>query len=246
MIFITGMKVIEEFIRSQMQHLSELFVMEGVEISEIQPLIESAMGKGIPLKRVSRDEMERLSGGRKVKKGIGATIGTFAYFDLNDIIESKQEESTLVMLDRIHDPHNLGAIARTAYCFGADGIIIQERRAPSVTAASIEASAGTLAHIPVVKVTNLSKTLDILVTQGFWTYVTVSESPEDDMDQHDFRGNVLIILGSEGEGVRQKLREKSDFTISIPIQSDFDSLNVSVSAGIILYALAKKRVGSKP
>lgn len=241
MLSITGLKIVREFIRSERQRIFEICIL-GEFRRQVADTLSTAERRGITIRVVSSGEMMAVHDGQ-VKNGIVARIDGFNYGEIDEVTGEESGTTLLVMLDRVFDPQNLGAIARSAYCFGATAVLLQEKRAPSITAAAVHASAGALAHIPVIKVVNLAKTADRLKGKGFWVYGTAPALSGVDMEEVDPPDKALIILGSEGEGIRKKLLEKCDFTVSIPVSSRFDSLNVSVAAGIILYTFQKKILG---
>lgn len=238
MLCVTGIKIVKEFIRSSAQRVSHLFILENIGSSFEMEMAELADAKGISLTVLSADSMQKIYRG-KVKNGIVARMDRYVFSDIEDLIEERDHTAVFVMLDRVYDPHNLGAIARSAYCFGAKAVIIQQKRAPSITEAAIHASAGALAHLPVVQVVNLAKTADYLKKKGFWIFGTATAEGIE-LEKLDTSSDMVIIFGSEGLGIRKKLLEKCDFKISIPLRGDFDSLNVSVAAGIVLHAVSGK------
>jgi 23S rRNA (guanosine2251-2'-O)-methyltransferase len=239
MLSITGLKIVKEFIRSKGQSISDIYILEGMGGDTENEIAELVMRKGIPVSVLSADHLKMTYRG-KIKNGIVARLDRFTYTNIDDLLDDRPGNSVFVMLDRVFDPQNLGAIVRSAYCFGVAAVIIQEKRAPSITEAAIHASAGALAHLPVVQVVNLSKTVEYLKRKGFWVYGTSIAEGGDFVERMDIAGDVLLIFGSEGEGIRKKLLEKCDFMLSIPLQREFDSLNVSVAAGIILYMVNRR------
>ncbi|NIO17375.1 MAG: 23S rRNA (guanosine(2251)-2'-O)-methyltransferase RlmB [Deltaproteobacteria bacterium] len=239
MLSITGFKIVKEFIESSTQTVRDIYLQEGAAGDTGDKIAALAGKKSIPVMFWPHDDMKKIFQG-KIKNGIVARLDKFAYSDIDVILDKRPDKSFFVILDRVYDPHNLGAIARSAHCFGAAAVVIQERRAPSITETSIHASAGALAHLPVVQVVNLSRTVDYLKKKGFWVYGTSAGAGGGDVALMDFSGDVVIIFGSEGEGIRKKLLERCDFEVSVPMGRGFDSLNVSVAAGIVLYTVNKK------
>ena len=166
---------------------------------------------------------------------------TFAKYDLDDVIAAKRGQySLLVVLDGIEDPHNLGAILRTADASGADGVVIPERRAAGVTATVIKASAGASEHLPIAKVTNIARTLEELKEKHLWI-VGLDERGTQNYDALDYNMDCAIVLGSEGKGVHDLVARKCDFLVSIPMLGKVPSLNVSVAAGVMLYEIVRQR-----
>ncbi len=156
-----------------------------------------------------------------------------------ELAEARQEQPFLILLDGITDPHNLGAIIRTAECAGAHGVIVQERRAVGLTPAAVKASAGAVEYLPVARVTNLGNTIEALKERNIWVYAA-------DMDGEDyagvkFDGAVALVIGAEGEGVSRRVLECCDKTVSLPLRGQLDSLNASVAAGVLMYAVMRSR-----
>lgn len=223
--------------------IEKLVVARGRTGEELQSILEAAKKKKVPFEFRDRTDIERLTGGKS--QGVAAFCRPYKYYDLADVLSrktrSRKQNKLLVLLDSISDPQNLGALIRTSYVFGADGVVIPERRAAPVTPVVIKASAGAAQLLPVSRVVNLAQTIDELKKDGFWIYGAVAESGRDFIE-FDYSGNTALVLGSEGEGLRGLVEKKCDFLVSIPMAGDLDSLNVSVAAGIILQEIARKRV----
>jgi 23S rRNA (guanosine2251-2'-O)-methyltransferase len=163
------------------------------------------------------------------------------YADFDDVLSHKRGQySFLAVLDGIEDPHNLGAIIRTAEGAGADGLIIPERRASGVTATVVKASAGASEYLPIAKVTNISRTLEELKDRNIWT-VGLDERGQKSYDELDYKMDCAIVLGAEGHGLHEQIRKKCDFLVSIPMLGKIASLNVSVAAGVVMYEIARQR-----
>ena len=171
-----------------------------------------------------------------------AFASAYQYHDVEDMLalaKERGEKPFLVILDGITDPHNLGAVIRTAECAGAHGVIVQERRAVGLTPSAVKASAGAIEHIMVARVVNLTSTLDMLKKQDIWAYAADAKGV--DYTTVDFSGGAVIVIGAEGEGVSRLVMEKCDQTVALPIRGKIDSLNASVAAGILLYAVLRSR-----
>ena len=158
---------------------------------------------------------------------------------LLDLARERGEAPFLILLDGITDPHNLGAIIRTAECAGAHGVIVQERRAVGLTPAAVKASAGAVEYLPVARVTNLTSTIESLKREGIWTYA--ADMDGEDYADLDLSGPIALVIGAEGEGVSRRVLESCDRTISVPIRGKLDSLNASVAAGVLMYAVLRAR-----
>jgi len=179
--------------------------------------------------------------GNNAHQGVVAVTSAKQYNDLDDLVEAKRGQySLLVVLDGVEDPHNLGAVIRTADASGADGVIIPERRAASVTALVAKASAGASEHLPVAKVTNIARTLEELKAKNIWT-VGLDERGPQSYDSMDYNMDCAIVLGAEGKGIHQLVARKCDFLVSIPMLGKVPSLNVSVAAGVMLYEIVRQR-----
>lgn len=223
--------------------IEKLVVARGRTGEELQAILDSAKKKKIPFEFRERPEVDRLAGGKS--QGVAAICRPYKYSELADILSgnsrSPQKNKLLVLLDSISDPQNLGALIRTSYVFGADGVAIPQRRAAPVTPAVIKASAGAAHRLPVCRVVNIAQTIDELKKEGFWIYGAAAGSGRD-FTEFDYSGSTALVLGSEGEGMRGLVEKKCDFLVSIPMVGDIDSLNVSVAAGIILQEIARKRI----
>jgi len=179
--------------------------------------------------------------GNAAHQGVVAVTSAKQYHDLGDVIAAKRGEySLMVVLDGIEDPHNLGAILRTADAAGANGVIIPERRAAAVTGTVTKASAGASEHLPIAKVTNISRTIEELKENNIWT-VGLDERPTKSYDQIDYNIDCAIVLGGEGKGLHDLVKRKCDFLVSIPMLGKVPSLNVSVAAAIVLYEVVRQR-----
>jgi 23S rRNA (guanosine2251-2'-O)-methyltransferase len=187
-----------------------------------------------------RQDVERLAGSSS-HQGVVAVTSAKTYADAEDILAHKRgEHALLVVLDGVEDPHNLGAIIRTADAAGADGVLIPERRATGVTATVAKASAGAVEHLPIAKVTNVARTLEELKSRNLWT-VGLDERAPQAYDAVDYATDCALVLGAEGKGLHELVRKRCDFLVSIPMLGHVPSLNVSVAAGVVLYEIARQR-----
>jgi 23S rRNA (guanosine2251-2'-O)-methyltransferase len=189
---------------------------------------------------VSRAELDRMAG-NVAHQGVVAVTSAKQYSDLDDVIASKRGDYSLVLvLDGVEDPHNLGAIIRTADAAGVDGLIIPERRAAGVSGTVTKVSAGATAHVPIAKVTNIARTLQNLKAQNLWI-VGLDERAPATYDTLDFNMNCALVLGAEGKGVHDLVKKNCDFLVSIPMLGKVSSLNVSVAAGVVLFEVVRQR-----
>lgn len=223
--------------------IDRLYVLDGCKDGPVLTIKREAAKKGCPIKYVAKERLDQLSETGK-HQGVVACAAAYAYAEVEDMLrraKEKGEAPFLLLLDGIEDPHNLGAIIRTANLAGAHGVIIPKNRAVGLTATVAKASAGALNYTPVARVTNLGQTIEALKKQGMWFVCADMDGTR--MYDLDLKGPVGLVIGSEGGGVGRLVREKCDFTAAIPMQGDIDSLNASVAAGILAYEIVRQRLG---
>lgn len=236
-----GRNAVMEAFRSG-RTIDKLFVLKGCQDGPINSILREARRTDAVISYVTKERLAQMSETGK-HQGVIAYTAAYEYAEVEDILklaEEKGEEPFLFLLDGIEDPHNLGAIIRTANLAGAHGVIIPKRRAVGLTAAVAKASAGALNFTPVAKVTNLSVTIEQLKEKGMW--FVCADTKGSVMYGLDLRGPIGLVIGSEGEGVSRLVREKCDYTASIPMKGDIDSLNASVAAGILAYEAVRQRM----
>ncbi len=221
--------------------IDRLYVQEGCQDGPVRTILSEAKKNGTIVSFVKKDRMDQLSQtGRH--QGVIACAAACSYAEVEDILEAarrKGEPPFLLLLDGIEDPHNLGAIIRTANQAGVHGIIIPKRRAVGLTATVARTSAGALSYVPVAKVTNLVRTMEELKEQGLWFVCANMEGEV--MYRQKLTGPIGLVIGSEGEGVSRLVKEKCDFITKIPMYGDIDSLNASVAMGILAYEIVRQR-----
>jgi 23S rRNA (guanosine2251-2'-O)-methyltransferase len=206
----------------------------------LQRIIEDCRKMSIPIRFLPRVELDRMAS-TGAHQGVVAVTSTKQYNDLDDVISAKRgQNSLIVVLDGVEDPHNLGAILRTADAAGANGVIIPERRAAGITGTVAKSSAGASEHLPVAKVTNIARTLEELKSKNLWI-VGLDERGTHTYDSVDYKMDCAVVLGAEGHGLHDLVKKKCDFLVSIPMLGKVPSLNVSVAAGIVLYELVRQR-----
>jgi len=206
----------------------------------LQRLIEDCRKIGIPVRFLQRTELDRMAG-NAAHQGVVAVTSAKQYNDLEDVIAAKRGKySLLVVLDGVEDPHNLGAILRTADAAGANGIVIPERRAAAVTGTVTKASAGASEHLPIAKVTNIARTVEELKENNIWT-VGLDERATQTYDAIQYNMDCALVLGGEGKGLHDLVKRKCDFLVSIPMLGKVPSLNVSVAAAVVLYEIVRQR-----
>jgi 23S rRNA (guanosine2251-2'-O)-methyltransferase len=209
----------------------------------VEAVVQLARSKSVPVRFEERSQIDRLAGTRE-HQGIAALAAAKPALELEDLLAAKTPQGLLVLLDGIEDPHNLGAIVRTALAAGAHGVVIPERRAVGLTDTVERASAGALAHLPVARVKNLVRAMEEMKEAGYWL-IGLDERAEKKYTEADFSGQVGIVLGSEGEGLHELTRKRCDFLVSIPTSGPVRALNVSVAAGVVLFEVVRQRSGKK-
>ena len=221
--------------------VEKIYVQRGEREGSINLLIGIASERKIPIIELDRQKMDRMCGNAR-HQGIIAAPSEQNYSSVEEILayaEEKGEPPFVVLLDGVEDPHNLGAIIRSAECMGAHGIIIPKRRAVGLTPTVAKASAGAIMHMRVAKVTNLSQTIDELKERGIWFYA--ADMDGESLYETDLKGAIGIVLGGEGDGVSRLVREKCDFVISVPMYGKVNSMNVSCAAAVILAQAANQK-----
>jgi 23S rRNA (guanosine2251-2'-O)-methyltransferase len=219
--------------------IDRIAIARGRHGERIEEIVRRARERGIPVRFEDRVQIDRLAGTRE-HQGVVALAAARAAKGLEDILASSTSSGLLVLLDGVEDPHNLGAIVRTALAAGADGVVIPERRAAGLTETVARASAGALEHLPIARVKNIARTMEELKEAGFWL-IGLDERGEKPYTQADFGGKVALVFGSEGEGLHELVRKRCDFVVSIPTAGPVRSLNVSVAAGVVLFEAVRQR-----
>src|SRR6266404_581416 len=235
-----GIHSVEETLKSRPQGVHYVAMARERNDIKLKRILEECRAAGIQVRFVEKKELERLAN-TGAHQGVVAVTQSKQYLTFEDLIENKRaDKSFLVVLDGVEDPHNLGAILRTANAAGSDGVIIPERRAAGVTGTVAKSSAGASEHLPVAKVTNISRTLEQLKAENIWT-VGLDERAPQSYDSIDYKMDCALVLGAEGKGVHDLVRKHCDFLVSIPMLGKVPSLNVSVAGGIVLYEIVRQR-----
>lgn len=240
---IEGRNAVLEAFRSG-KSIDKLYVLDGCQDGPVRSIIREAKKHDTILQFVAKERLAQLSETGK-HQGVIAMAAAYEYATVDDMLElakSKGEDPFLILLDNIEDPHNLGAIIRTANLAGAHGVIIPKRRAVGLTATVARTSAGALNYTPVAKVTNLVKTMEELKEKGLW--FVCADMDGDVMYKVNMKGPIGLVIGNEGEGVGRLVKETCDMTASIPMKGDIDSLNASVAAGVLAYEIVRQRYGA--
>lgn len=221
--------------------IKRLYVLSGMKDEKVNSLIDELKKTGTIINFVSRDELDSMAE-TKSHQGVIADVEDYKYVEVSEIIDyakSKNEEPFIVILDEIEDPHNFGAIIRSAECVGAHGIIIKNRNQAMVTATVVSSSAGATEFMRIARVTNINKTIKELKEQGMWFACADMDGTE--MNKTNLKGSIGLVVGSEGNGVSRLVKENCDFVVKIPMKGHIDSLNVSVATGILLYEINRQR-----
>lgn len=241
---IEGRNAVTEAFRAG-KTIDRLFVLDGCQDGPIKTIIREAKKTDTILTFVPKERLDQLSNTGK-HQGVIAYAAAYEYAEVEDILQAAEdagEAPFVILLDNIEDPHNLGAIIRTAHQAGAHGIIIPKRRAVGLTATVAKTSAGAINYLPVAKVTNLSAAIEGLKQKGLW--FVCADMDGELMYNVDLTGPIGLVIGSEGEGVSRLVKEKCDYIAKIPMFGKVDSLNASVAAGIIAYEVVRQRMNSK-
>ena len=240
-LMVEGRNAVIEAFRSG-KPVDKLFVLDGCQDGPVRTIIREAKKHDTIINFVTKERLDQISETKK-HQGVIAYAAAYEYSEVEDMLElakKKGEDPFLILLDDIEDPHNLGAIIRTANLAGAHGVIIPKRRAVGLTATVAKTSAGALNYTPVAKVTNLAKTMEELKEKGLW--FVCADMGGESMYRLNLTGPIGMVIGNEGDGVSRLVKEKCDFIASIPMKGDIDSLNASVAAGVLAYEIVRQRL----
>ncbi|HIW49341.1 MAG TPA: 23S rRNA (guanosine(2251)-2'-O)-methyltransferase RlmB [Candidatus Blautia intestinavium] len=239
--WIEGRNAVLEAFRSG-RTVDRVYLLEGCQDGPLHTIAREARKKNTIVTYVPRERLDQLSK-TKAHQGVLAQVAAYDYASVEDILaraKEKGEPPFLILLDNVEDPHNLGAVIRTANLAGAHGVIIPKRRSVGLTATVAKTSAGAINYTPVAKVTNLVRTMEELKKEGIW--FACADMGGQSMYQTDMSGPIGLVIGNEGEGVSRLVREACDFVVSIPMRGDIDSLNASVAAGVLSYEIVRQRL----
>ena len=225
--------------------IDKLYIQDGLRDGVISSILRDAKKKDVIVNFVSKEKLDQMSPDRK-HQGVMAITAAFSYAEVDDILEKakeKGEDPFIFILDEIEDPHNLGAIIRTANLCGAHGVIIPKRRAVGLTATVVKASAGAIHYTPVAKVTNIAKTIEELKEKSLW--FACADMGGEVMYRANLTGPIGLVIGNDGEGVGRLVKENCDFVAGIPMKGQINSLNASVAAGVLAYEIVRQRISQK-
>jgi 23S rRNA (guanosine2251-2'-O)-methyltransferase len=239
---LTGIHAVKEALEAR-RPIERIAIAKGRQDTRIEQIVQLARKLSIPVRFEDRTQLDRLANS-KDHQGVVAVAAARAAATLEDILASANsgpgQIGLIVLLDGVEDPHNLGAIVRTALAAGAHGVVIPERRAAGLTDTVARSSAGALAHLPVAKVTNLARAMEELKEAGYWL-VGLDENADKTYTEVDYTSPVGIVLGSEGQGLHELTRKRCDFVVSLPTTGPVKSLNVSVASGVVLFEALRQR-----
>jgi len=240
MVVIHGIHAVSEALKSGARTFEYVGIARERHDQRVQRIIQDCRASGVQVRFLPREQLDRTAN-TDTHQGIIAVTSNKQYADVDTLLEQRRGEySFLIVLDGVEDPHNLGALIRTADGAGADGVIIPERRAAGLTGTAVKASAGASEYLPIARVTNISRTLDELKERNVWT-IGLAERSTQSYDEVDYNMHCAIVLGAEGKGLHDLVRRHCDFMVSIPMSGEVASLNVSVAGGVVMYELARQR-----
>jgi len=239
---LTGIHAVKEALEAQ-SPIDRIVIAKGRQDTRVEEIVQLARKQGISLRFEDRGQLDRLANS-KDHQGVVAIAGARSTGALEDILARANanhgQKGLIVLLDGVEDPHNLGAVIRTALAAGAHGVVIPERRAAGLTDTVARASAGALSHLPIAKVTNLVRSMEELKKAGYWL-VGLDEEGKQSYTEVDYKLPVGIVLGREGKGLHELTRKRCDFVVSLPTTGPVKSLNISVAAGVVLFEALRQR-----
>ncbi len=237
---IYGIHAVEEALKSRGRAFEYVAIARDRKDAKLQKIIDACREAGISVRFENREQLNRMAK-TATHQGVVAVAAQKKYIDLDDVLSQRRAQHAFVLvLDGVEDPHNLGALLRTADAAGADGVVIPERRAVGVNATVVKSSAGAAEHVPVAKVTNIARTIEELKEKNIWV-VGLDERGEKFYDEIDYKMDCAIVLGAEGHGLHDLVRKKCDFLVKIPMQGAVPSLNVSVAGAVVMYEVQRQR-----
>jgi 23S rRNA (guanosine2251-2'-O)-methyltransferase len=234
-----GVLPVLEAIKAGGRRIERILIADGARIDRLRDLIASARQANIPVRREPRAVLDRLTG-KANHQGVVAIAAVIAYAEESILLSRITPETLFVLLDGVEDPHNLGAIIRTAECSGATAVFVPERRAAHISDVVVKTSAGATEYLPVAKVTNLASLIEELKRLNVWV-VGVEQGARTDYSEYDYKGATALVFGGEGRGLHRLVRDRCDTLVSIPMRGRITSLNVSVAVGVVLFEASRKR-----
>lgn len=225
--------------------VDKLFIQKGLNDGTVKKIRGKAKAMGVDVREREKSRLDEMVGGKN-HQGVVAYVTNFTYSTLEDMFrraEEREEDPLIILLDSIQDPHNLGAIIRSAVAMGAHGVVIPKNRSAEVKGTVYKTSAGAVDHMLVAKVTNMNRTIEELKEKNVWVYG--ADAGEGSLYDADLTGPVAVVVGNEGKGIAKKTKEHVDALLSIPMPGEFESLNASVAASIFLYEIVRQRHGKQ-
>lgn len=241
--YIVGRNPVLEVLKAE-KEIDKIYVAKGELKGSIKKIISIAKDKNIVIQYVDKKKLDQIAPGAN-HQGVAALVTPYDYYSIDDILNKAKESKEppfIIILDGIEDPHNLGAIIRTAECAGVHGIIIPKRRAAHVTETVYKSSAGAVEHMLIAKVSNIPSTIDRLKDDGLWIYGADANGENYYFDT-ELKGPVALVIGSEGKGISKLVKEKCDFLVKIPMYGKISSLNASNAASILIYEVVRQNYG---
>ena len=240
MALIYGINAVTEAIRARPRNIDHVGCARERHDARLQGVIEAARAAGVQVRFMPREQLDRAAGGGQ-HQGVVASVAAKQYAELDDILTAKRGERHFVLvLDGVEDPHNLGAVLRSADAAGADGVVIPERRAVGMTATVAKVSAGASETVPLARVTNIARALEDMKRRNLWT-IGLDERGAQPYEAIDYTTDIAIVLGAEGGGLHDLVRKRCDFLVSIPMAGQIGSLNVSVAAAVVMFEVVRQR-----
>jgi len=240
---IYGVLPVLEALRAGARRIDRIVIAEGVRDARLRDVLEAARSARVPVRREPRVALDRLTHNGN-HQGVLAVTSAASYSDADDLVSRISHDTVFILLDGVEDPHNLGAIIRTAECGGASAVIVPERRAAHLTDAVAKTSAGAVEHLPVARVTNLASFIEELKKHNVWV-VGVESSGQMAYTEFNYSGATALVFGGEGSGLHRLVRERCDAVVSIPMHGKLTSLNVSVAVGVVLFEVLRQRTAAK-
>lgn len=240
MLYYYGKNPLKEVLKATRRRVRQVFLIGQNKKPQDPDLVSLVQSHQIPYQLCSRNQLDEKTGGAS-HQGVVFEADFYPFFDPQEILKTSSQKNLLLMCDSIQDPQNFGTLCRSAHCFGVDGVIIQKDRASGVTPAVCKASAGAVEHLKIAQVTNLSHCLEELKKEGFWVYAADLDGTQT-LNQVDPSEKSVVVLGSEGKGIRPLVLKNCDFKFKIPMAGNFDSLNVAQAGTVVLYEFFRKMI----
>lgn len=236
--YLFGIHAVTEALRSD-RAVDFVVTAKGAGGARLQEIVDLCRGRRVPVRFEPRERLDQMTKGG-IHQGVVAAVAQKAYATLEAVLQDIGENAILVVLDGVEDPHNLGAIIRSAHAAGANAVVIPERRSARLTDTVAKAAAGAVEYLPIVRANNISRSLELLKRHDFWIY-GLDERAEKSYAEMDYKGNVAFVLGGEGHGLHQLTAKHCDFLVRIPMAGEIASLNVSVACGVVLFEAVRQR-----